>query len=67
MTPPGTAGPPASSSGGLDPTTAIFGADGGGYWITTARGEVYAFGDAVNDGAMSGTFLNGPIIAATGW
>ena len=61
-------GAPFSSSGGLDPATAIFEtADGGGYWITTARGEVYAFGDAVNDGGMSGTLLNGQIIAATGW
>ena len=67
-TPPGCGGTPPESSSVLDPTTAIFAtADGGGYWITTALGEVYAFGDAPNDGDESGAHLNGPIIAATGW
>jgi hypothetical protein len=30
-------------------------------------GAVYAFGDAPNDGGMSGKPLNGAIIAATGF
>jgi hypothetical protein len=59
---------PANSAGGFDPATAIFRVGGGaGYWIVTALGKVYAFGVAPNDGDMSGTKLNGPIIAATGF
>ncbi len=51
----------------VDPASAIFStSDGGGYWIVTALGSVAAFGNAPNDGAMSGTHLNGPIIAASG-
>jgi hypothetical protein len=29
-------------------------------------GKVFTFGDAPNDGDMSGTHLNGPVIAASG-
>ena len=51
-----------------NPATAIFDtADGGGYWISTALGRVYPFGDAPADGDMSGTRLNGSIIAAAGF
>ena len=58
---------PAGSAGGLDPASAIFEtSDGGGYWVVTALGQVTAFGDAPSDGDMSGTHLNGPIIAASG-
>ena len=32
----------------------------------TAAGKVFAFGDAPNDGDMSGTHLNGSIVAASG-
>jgi hypothetical protein len=32
----------------------------------TAMGKVANFGDAPNDGDMSGTHLNGPIVAASG-
>jgi hypothetical protein len=61
-------GTPAGSAGGFDPATAIFDtSDGGGYWIATAMGKVYNFGDAPSDGDMSGTPLNGPIIAASGF
>jgi len=61
-------GTPAGSAGGFDPATAIFDtADGGGYWIATALGKVYDFGDAPSDGDMTGTQLNGPIIAASGF
>ena len=42
-------------------------ATGGGYWVALANGAVFNFGDAPNDGGMSGTHLNAPIIAATGW
>jgi hypothetical protein len=53
---------------GFDPATAIAAtADGQGYWITTALGKIYPFGDAPNDGDMSGTHLNGAIIAAAGF
>jgi hypothetical protein len=61
-------GMPPGATSGLDPATAIFDtADGGGYWISTALGKLYPFGDAPDLGDMSGTHLNGPIIAATGF
>jgi hypothetical protein len=61
-------GLPAGAAGGLDPATAIIDTDSGeGYWITTALGKVYPFGDAPALGDMSGTHLNGPIVAATGF
>jgi hypothetical protein len=51
-----------------DPATAIFAtADGNGYWVSLASGAVYAFGDAPYAGGMSGTPLNGTIIAGTGF
>ena len=60
-------GPPGGSAGGLDPAASIFStSDGGGYWVVTAGGTVYNFGDAPSHGDMSGTHLNGPIIAASG-
>jgi len=50
-----------------NPASAIFAtSDGGGYWVVTANGTVYAFGDAPNDGDMSAAHLNGPIVAGTG-
>jgi hypothetical protein len=59
---------PTNSWGDPDPTTAIFAtADGGGSWLASASGAVYAFGDAPYDGGMSGTHLNGKIIAANGY
>ena len=58
---------PAGSAGGFDPASAIFAtSDGGGYWVVTALGKVSSFGDAPGDGDMSGTHLNGPIVAASG-
>ncbi len=58
---------PRANFNGLDAATAIFStSDGAGYWVSSALGAVYNFGDAPNDGGMSGTHLNGPIIAATG-
>ena len=60
-------GMPAGSAGGFDPASAIFAtSDGGGYWVVTALGKVSSFGDAPADGDMSGTHLNGPIVAASG-
>jgi len=57
----------AGSTGGFNPATAIFAtSDGGGYWVADALGKVFTFGDAPSDGDMSGTHLNGPIIAASG-
>ena len=54
--------------GGSDPAAAVFATDDGlGYWVVTADGKVYPFGDAPNEGDMSGTPLNGPIIAAMGF
>jgi hypothetical protein len=48
--------------------TAIFASsDGAGYWVATDLGAVFNFGDAPNDGGMSGSHLNRPIIAATGF
>jgi len=58
---------PPGSAGGLNPASAIFAtSDGGGYWVVTALGKVSNFGDAPSDGDMSGSQLNGPIIAASG-
>ena len=34
---------------------------GEGYWIVDQKGKVYAFGDAVKKGDMSGQTLNGPV------
>ena len=66
-TPPALGSLPPGSAGGLDPASAIFAtSDGGGYWVVTAPGKVSNFGDAPDDGDMSGTHLNGPIIAASG-
>jgi hypothetical protein len=57
----------SGTTGGLNPATAIFAtADNGGYWVADALGKVFTFGDAPGDGDMSGTHLNGPIIAASG-
>ncbi len=59
---------PAGATSASNPATAIFApSDGAGYWVATAKGKVYDFGDAPSDGDMSGTNLNGPIIAATGY
>jgi hypothetical protein len=61
-------GGPTSSTGALNPASAIFTtATGGGYWVATANGSVYPFGDAPNDGGMNGHHLNAPIIAGTGF
>ena len=66
MLPP-LGGMPGGSAGGFDPASAIFAtSDGGGYWVVTALGKVSPFGDAPGDGDMSGTHLNGPIVAASG-
>jgi hypothetical protein len=57
----------AGTAGGFDPASAIFAtSDGEGYWIVTALGKVSPCGDAPNDGDVSGTHLNGPIVAASG-
>ena len=59
---------PQAPSAASNPATAIFTtSDGGGYWIASANGTVDHYGDAPNDGGMSGTHLNGSIIAATGF
>ena len=58
----------SGSTGGFDPASAIFTtSDNGGYWVADALGHVFTFGDAPYDGGMSGTQLNGPIVAATGF
>lgn len=35
---------------------------GSGYWLVSAAGQVYAFGNAVNYGGMSGQYLAKPIV-----
>jgi hypothetical protein len=45
-----------------DPTS-----DDGGYWVVSANGSVFTYGDAPYDGGASGIRLNGPIIAASEW
>jgi uncharacterized repeat protein (TIGR02543 family) len=60
-------GSPVGSVGATNSATAIFAtSDGGGYWVASASGDVFTYGDALYDGGMSGTDLNGSIIAATG-
>ncbi|HUE07443.1 MAG TPA: hypothetical protein VMP41_08445 [Acidimicrobiales bacterium] len=59
--------PSLANFNNADPATAIFAtSDGGGYWVASALGAVFNSGDAPNDGGMSGTHLNGPVIAASG-
>ena len=59
---------PPTPRASSDPATTIFAtADGGGYWVGSSAGGLYAFGDAPNDGGLSGEHLNGAIIAATGF
>jgi hypothetical protein len=59
--------PPPGSAGGFDPAASMFAtSDGSGYWVVTALGKVYNFGDAPFEGDMSGTQLNGAVIAASG-
>jgi hypothetical protein len=58
---------PLGATGGSNPASAIFStSDGRGYWIADAMGKVFALGDAPGDGDMSGTHLNGSIIAGAG-
>jgi len=57
----------ASTAAASDPATAVFTpADYGGYWIATADGAVSSFGSAPFEGDMSGSHLNGSIVAAAG-
>jgi hypothetical protein len=64
----GLGGIPSGDVGGFDPATAVFvTSDGGGYWVVSALGKVYPFGTAPTDGDVSGTKLNGPVIAASGF
>ena len=59
---------PPGTTGGSNPATAIFTtSDDAGFWIADSVGRVFPFGDAVKVGDMSGTPLNGSIIAATGF
>ena len=61
-------GGPTSSVSAGNPAHAIFAdSDGQGYWVASANGTVFPYGDAPNDGSYTGTPLNGPIIAATGF
>jgi ribosomal protein L24E len=55
------------SAEALNPAMAIFADSSQGYWISNAEGKVWIFGDAPFDGDMSGTKLNGAIIAAAGF
>jgi hypothetical protein len=40
-------------------------ATGHGYWLTTAKGDVYSFGDAIAFGSESGRALPAPVVAIT--
>ena len=60
--------PSSSNFNTLDPAAAIFAtSDGQGFWVASALGRVFTFGDAPNDGDMSGSQLNGAIIGASGY
>ncbi|MDQ3385692.1 MAG: L,D-transpeptidase [Actinomycetota bacterium] len=54
-------GSPAAS--GTNRTVAIASHPGGGYWTTTARGEVNSFGGAPFHGSLGGIALTQPIVA----
>jgi hypothetical protein len=59
-------GSPLGSVAAPNSASAIFTTSGGGgYWVASTNGEVFTYGDAPYDGGMSGTHLNGSIIAAT--
>jgi hypothetical protein len=64
---------PAGQAGGANPATAIatarqdYGYSDDGNWVATANGSVFAFGGASDFGGMSGTKLNGSIIAMGGY
>ncbi len=59
---------PAGAASAADPATAILVTDDHlGYWVVTAQGKIYPFGDAPDVSDMSGTPLNGSIIAGTGF
>jgi hypothetical protein len=61
-------GGPVGSVSSANPASAIFAdSSGNGYWVAAANGAVFQFGDATNSGGMSGTRLNGAIIAGTGF
>jgi hypothetical protein len=61
-------GGPTASVSSANPASAIFAdSSGNGYWVAAANGAVFQFGDATNSGGMSGTKLNGAIIAGTGF
>jgi len=64
--PPGSPPPtPATPPSLIGATTAVSVAptpNGGGYWIATANGGVFTFGDAPFYGSMGGTPLNAPIV-----
>ena len=48
----------ASSAVSMAPTP-----DGGGYWLTTQKGNVYPFGDARFFGSKAGAVLPGPVVS----
>jgi len=61
-------GGPTTSVSATNPASAIFAtSDGAGYWVASANGGVFSYGDAPFEGSMTGTKLNGQIIAASGF
>jgi L,D-peptidoglycan transpeptidase YkuD (ErfK/YbiS/YcfS/YnhG family) len=55
---------PAAAASTSDATAVAMAStpDGGGYWVASSTGGVYAFGDAPSYGTMSGHALNAPIV-----
>ena len=52
----------------FNPAAAIFRtADGFGYWVAAARGDVFGYGSAPYLGGMAAAGLNGQIIGAFGF
>jgi hypothetical protein len=61
-------GSPNGYVNGYNPANAIFPtADGKGYWVASTRGDVFSYGNAPWLGSMSGTALNGSVIAGFGF
>jgi hypothetical protein len=41
--------------------------DGGGYWLASADGGVFSYGDAPFSGSEGGTRLNAPMVGIAGF
>ncbi len=65
---PTSFGAPVGYVNGFNPATTIFPTvDNQGYWVASARGDVFSYGDSPFLGSMAAAGLNGEIIGAFGF